>query len=262
MTQQPIPPDREPPVPLRSRTAPGWLLPVIGLAWVLLAVGVAVVQSNPATYLDLFGVRRPVQARPTVDPLPPYAPPTTASRAPRTTVPALPTVPPSVYTGTGNAVITLDRPRGFAAVRFECPECAGHTLVRSEGFDTLVVNRIGPYVGTRRLTAMGRPATKLTVEVTGSWTMTVGGMDLVPTVDAAATGADDGVFLVARPTRTARVSFQGRGNFAVWVMELDRDYQAPDLRVNDIGDYAGGIALEGPALVQVQGEGDWSVTPA
>ncbi|MEV0675609.1 hypothetical protein AB0I60_03705 [Actinosynnema sp. NPDC050436] len=250
-------------VPPTSRQAPGWLWPVVGMAWVLLAVGVAVVQSNPATHVDLFSRKGPTQAARTAAPTypTPYTPPT-PSRVPRTTVPAPPTVPPSVYTGTGDAVITLDRPPGFAAVRFECPACSGHTLVRSDGADSLVVNRVGPFVGTRWLDVTGPPVTRLTVEVTGSWTMTVGGMDLVPTVDGVATGTDDAVFLVTRPTRTAQASFTGRGNFVVWVVELDRDYQSPDLRVNEIGDFAGVIDLEGPALVQVSGRGDWSVAPA
>jgi len=187
------------------------------------------------------------------------AKPTTTTTRATTTAPPPP--PPTVYTGQGDDVLTLDRPSGLKIVKFECPACTSNTTLKSDGFESLLVNEIGAYSGLRWADIRdGGRTTTLTVGAEGAWTVTVGGIELVPAVDGVATGSGDSVVLFTGRSTKARIGNVGGGNFAVHVLSTKKD--GIDLAVNTIGGYEGTVPLAGPALVQVTSDGDWSITPS
>jgi hypothetical protein len=184
--------------------------------------------------------------------------PTTTTRATTTTPPP---PPPTVYTGQGDDVITLDRPSGIKIVKFDCPACTSNTVLKSDGFESLLVNEIGAYSGFRWMDIRDKSrTTTLTVSAQGAWTVTVGGLDMLPPVDGAATGNGDSVVFLSSRSTKAKITNVGDSNFAVHVASIKTS--RIDLAVNTIGGYDGTVPLAGPAVVQVTSSGDWSITPS
>jgi hypothetical protein len=184
---------------------------------------------------------------------------TTTTRPTTTTTPPPP--PPTVYTGQGDDVITLDRPSGIKIVKFECSACTGNTVLKSDGFESLLVNEIGAYSGLRWMDIRDNSrTTTLTVSAQGAWTVTVGGLDMAPVVDGVASGNGDSVVFLAGRSTKAKITNVGDSNFAVHVASIKTSRL--DLAVNTIGGYEGTVPLAGPAIVQISSSGDWSVTPS
>ncbi|HEX6347208.1 hypothetical protein [Umezawaea sp.] len=187
--------------------------------------------------------------------------PTTTTVRTTTTTTKPPPPPPTVYTGQGDDVVALDRPSGIKIVKFECPACSSNTTLKSDGFESLLVNEIGAYSGLRWMDIRdGSRTTTLTVGAQGAWTLTVGGLDLAPLVEGVASGSGDSVVFLAAGATKAKVGNVGDGNFAVHVASLKTS--RIDLAVNTIGGYEGTVPLAGPAIVQVTSSGDWSITPS
>ncbi|PRY42608.1 hypothetical protein [Umezawaea tangerina] len=188
---------------------------------------------------------------------------TTAATTTRTTTapPTTTTPPPTVYTGQGDDVITLDRPSGFKIVKFECPACTGNTVLKSDGFESLLVNEIGSYSGLRWIDIRDNSrTTTLTVTAVGAWTLTVGGLDLATLADGPVSGSGDAVVFLMSKSAKARITNTGDGNFAVHVASTKSTRM--DLPVNTIGGYEGTVPLAGPAFIQVTSSGDWTITPS
>ncbi|WP_367136478.1 hypothetical protein [Saccharothrix sp. HUAS TT1] len=189
----------------------------------------------------------------------PAASTSTSTTAKVTTTTAPP--PPSVFTGVGDDVIAVDRPAGFKVVRFECPACTGNTVLKSDGFESLLVNEIGAYSGTRWMDIRdGSRTSTLTVKATGSWTITVGEHDLLDTARGPMSGTGDAVLFFTGSSKKARITNTGESNFVVHAVELAEG--RVELLVNHIGGYEGTVLLSGPAVIQVMSGGDWTITPS
>jgi hypothetical protein len=172
-----------------------------------------------------------------------------------------PPPPPSVFTGTGDDVITVDRPVGLKIVKFECPTCSGNTVLKSDGFESLLVNEIGAYHGTRWMDIRdGSRTSTLTVNATGSWTITVGGLDLVETTQGPMSGTGDAVLFFLGSSKKVKITNSGEGNFVVHAVSLKES--RIELLVNHIGGYEGTVPLSGPAIIQVTSTGNWTITPS
>ncbi|MCP3797631.1 hypothetical protein NLX83_00010 [Allokutzneria sp. A3M-2-11 16] len=165
---------------------------------------------------------------------------------------------PAVFHGEGTAEVGIAKEPGVGVVQFDCPQCTGNVVLRSDGQEGLLVNEIGPYRGKRwfDLHAGGRTTT-LAVTATGRWTLTVGGTDLAGVRADHAAGAGDDVVFLTRPVRSAAVTHSGGGNFVVHAVELATG--RVNLSVNRIGAFAGTVELRGPVLLQVRSSGPWSV---
>src|SRR5690349_12156937 len=74
---------------------------------------------------------------------------TTRTTTTTTTTTTRPKLPPSVFRGSGDDVVSLDRPPGLKVVKFECPACTRNTVVKTNGFESLLVNEIGAYSGQK-----------------------------------------------------------------------------------------------------------------
>jgi hypothetical protein len=169
-----------------------------------------------------------------------------------------PPTTPKTYTGSGDNVLTIEKPNDRAAiVAFSCPSCTGNTAVETNGYESLIVNEIGSYSGRHLIDSRGGSiTTELTITATSAWTVTVSGTDHART---ELSGHGDEVILVGGTGRKAAISNVGDSNFIVEVYPLDGG--SSDLAVNTIGSYKGTVPLDAPALVQITSNGDWTVTP-
>ncbi|MFD4642425.1 hypothetical protein ACFWN2_34310 [Lentzea sp. NPDC058436] len=156
-------------------------------------------------------------------------------------------------------MITLDRPAGLKIAKFECPACTSNTVLKSNGFDSLLVNEIGAYSGSMWMDVRdGSRTTTLTVNASGAWTLTVGEIDMATMTAGSMQGNGDGVVLFTGTARKAKITNNGESNFAVHVLSS----KSLDLAVNHIGGYEGTVPLEGPALIQITSSGAWTITPS
>ncbi|MDX8145349.1 hypothetical protein SK854_24785 [Lentzea sp. BCCO 10_0061] len=166
-----------------------------------------------------------------------------------------------MFKGSGDDVITLDRPVGLKVVKFECPACTRNTVLKSDGFDSLLVNEIGAYSGQMWMDIRdGSRTNTLTVSATGAWTLTVGDLDMATVATGPLAGNGDSVVLYTGSSNKAKITNAGASNFTVHVVPLATS--TINLAVNHIGGYEGTVPFNGPALVQISSTGAWTITPS
>lgn len=162
------------------------------------------------------------------------------------------------YEGSGSGVVEVDI-ADLAVVTFDCGACTGTTILRSEGTTPLLVNRVGAYRGERLINVYeNEVTTRFTVEAEGDWTITVEDLSVVETFTGPASGSGDRVIYVASSYDVASITHDGESDFIVssWSAE-----PLPPLIVNDIGPYSGTVNMIGPAFVQIESTGNWTITP-
>jgi hypothetical protein len=187
------------------------------------------------------------------------APPT--QQAPESAPPTQQYLPAEAHSGRGDDVVTTNWGAHPGYVRFECPACTGNTVVQTDGDESLLVNTIGAYKGTKWINIKDGTSTRtLTVKATGRWTLTISDADKLPSYDAAApaSGSGDAVVVFHGSVSKAKITNSGAGNFAVEVVSNS----GMDLAVNEIGNYDGTVPLTGPAIVQVTSDGKWTIAPS
>lgn len=186
----------------------------------------------------------------------------TGSPATEEPEPPAPAAPPQVFNGSGDDVVDLT-PISAGVLQFDCSGCRRNVVVKSLGGDypDLLVNEIGAYTGNRLIT---RETSRIQISATGSWTLTVGGLDLARRVDGAvaAEGTGDDVLLYRAAPDTVRLTHDGERNFVVKAIATTSSF--PDLMVNEIGSYEGTVPFDdaGEAtVVEVTADGGWSIVP-
>jgi hypothetical protein len=205
----------------------------------------------------------PQTSQPAATSLAPIAPAAPAPQQQTTTVQPTTTVPPAppvVKSGRGDDVIAIERP-GVKIVKFECPRCTSNTIVETDGAESLLVNTIGKYSGQHWVDIRdGSTTSTYTIKAKGAWTLTVGGLEMARAIaNGPVTGKGDDVVVLNHNSNSAAITNKGAGNFIMQVVSLDT--LRIDLAVNEIGGYSGTVPLDGPAIVQVNSEGSWSITP-
>ncbi|HCG56816.1 MAG TPA: TM2 domain-containing protein [Brevibacterium sp.] len=120
----------------------------------------------------------------------------------------------------------------------------------------LLVNEIGSYEGA---TAFGinafSEASTLQVTSDGDWTIDIAPISAAPELESAGTG--DNAFLYAGTAAQLRATHAGDSNF---VVQEDADSFSMGLLINEIGTYEGTVPLsEGPSLITVNADGEWSL---
>jgi hypothetical protein len=188
--------------------------------------------------------------------------PASVKAAPADTVDLAPGAPaaPIAYEGEGDEVLNLEKPVGVAVLDFECPQCSGNTVLKTDGREALLVNGIGSYAGRHLIDVSDTARTSmLTITAKGSWKVTVTpGLSAVRITDGARiSGTGDDVVAINGATTRALIKNRGESNFAVWIVGEDMT----DLAVNEIGSYEGTVALRAPAVAIVTSSGDWSIAP-
>ncbi|WP_423184972.1 hypothetical protein [Arthrobacter sp. NyZ413] len=176
----------------------------------------------------------------------------------RPTPPPAPAVATQTLTGAGDDVQNIDLKGHPAIVAFSCPGCSANTVLKTNGEDSLLVNAIGPCTGRHIIdTRSTSNTTQLIVNANAPWTITVSDVSTVKKSSGPVSGHGDEVIYIADKTSKAAIANTGQSNFAVTVYTDP----FPDLAVNEIGSYKGTVALAGPTFVQVESDGDWSITP-
>ncbi|GAA4028766.1 hypothetical protein GCM10023063_08030 [Arthrobacter methylotrophus] len=115
---------------------------------------------------------------------------------------------------------------------FACPACDGSTALKTNGGDSLLVNTIGAYTGSRMVdTPNGSVTSEFNVQATGSWTLTIADVTTIKPTSGAASGQRDQVVFRSGTSTKAAITNQGESNFAV------NGYGGsfPELEANTIG---------------------------
>jgi hypothetical protein len=129
----------------------------------------------------------------------------------------------------------------------------------NEATGDMLVNAIGAYTGSTLLGqyAQGEPA-RLEVTADGAWSIT-----LTPLSDAAAlpeSGTGDGVYRYDGDAGTWSVVHTGEHYFSLNYY-TNADFELSML-ATEVGAYDGDVAVtDGPALVVITADGDWTITP-
>lgn len=121
----------------------------------------------------------------------------------------------------------------------------------------LLANTIGAYKGTAAygLNDMGDPV-KLQITADGHWTVKVSPISSAPELPSSADGNGDAVFLYTGEAADWKLEHSGSANFMV----TQYGDIMPNLMVNEIGRYKGTVpAVDGPSVVTVMADGDWSI---
>ena len=121
----------------------------------------------------------------------------------------------------------------------------------------LLVNTIGSYTGTNLLDDDGSETTRLKVDVSGSWTITLAPLSSAKELTTSYKGKMDMVLLV-RSEDAKILMFNSTGGdsnvTAYWYTADDSD-----LLVNDIGRFKAEAPMTpGPGVLQVSSDGTWT----
>jgi predicted small lipoprotein YifL len=205
---------------------------------------------------------------PTNTPTPTLTPTQTPTRTPKPTSTSTPTptpVPePLVYTGSGDAVVDLDRPNEASLIHIAGNAAGHHFAVKSYdsvgNYLELLVNTTEPYNGTRPLDFMADEyATRLEITASGDWAVTISPLVLISVLDVPGTyegEGDDVIFLNGNPDLATIEGNQAGRHFAIKGYNGGRN-----LLVNTTDPYEGTVILHKETLIlEIIAEGPWSIT--
>lgn len=171
--------------------------------------------------------------------------------------------PPTVFTGTGDDVVTITKPAGATVV---IATITGNDAGRYFGvkgldgdMDTLV-NTTDPYNGTTLLDANRGGTTQLQVQAVGPWSITLTDLRSAPTFDATApqTGAGDAVLIYQGPRGVAKIDGNAEGRY--FGVKAYGSSGGGNSLVNTTDPYTGSVPMPaGPAIVVVTAAGNWSI---
>lgn len=166
--------------------------------------------------------------------------------------------PVESHEGTGDDVVVTNWPARPAVVTFECLVPGGNVAVQTDGSESMLVNTIGSYRGSRWINIHENTRTRaFLVTAPGPWRLAVADLDSLAPRGSRASGAGDSVVYLSEGITEATISHQGRGNF---IVEVAGAADEPiDLAVNEIGAFHETVPLTGPALVQVSSAGRWRI---
>jgi hypothetical protein len=182
---------------------------------------------------------------------------------------AAPPAPPpqNVFTGSGDSVVTFDRPAQPAIVHITGNAGSRHFAVVSYapdgGYIDLLVNTTDPYDGIRPLDFDGEHAARFEVSATGDWKIEILPLSSAHTlwVPGAMQGADDDVVALAGGTpdlATVNGNAENR-HFAIVSYSATTHYL--DLLVNTTDPYQGTVMVDRNArYLVVDSEGSWSIS--
>ncbi len=159
-------------------------------------------------------------------------------------------------TGTGDDVKKVDLKGVPAVVTFTCKACSGNTVLETNGAEMLLVNTTGAYAGSHLVdTSAGVPTTEFAISADSAWTLKIEDIDSVPASTGKASGSGDMVLYWDAASDKAAITNKGEGSFVVQGFGSE----IPELAVNKIGNYSGTVQLT-PGFVQVNSDGDWTIT--
>jgi hypothetical protein len=168
-----------------------------------------------------------------------------------------------VLSGKGDSIVPLTLPDGAGEPGIATLVYSGSDNFIVSSLDSslqeqdLMVNTIGHYSGTVLFNVeSGTDATKLQVQTSGAWKITLHSIRSLREFDgASASGRGDDVLIYRGAAGAAAITNTGSGNFVIWEYGDDSN-----LLVNEIGKYNGTVVMgAGPALVEVNSTGNWTI---
>ncbi|NUT31446.1 MAG: hypothetical protein HOV79_00070 [Hamadaea sp.] len=174
---------------------------------------------------------------------------------------SLPTFDPVEHSGEGDSVIPLD---GITQAMLTASHDGEHYFSIA-GLDDgneptldLPVNAIGAYEGTTVIGMNEDGTTSLQITADGAWTITLAPLASAPALPEGGTG--DGVFTYEGDAATWAVKHEGEHYFSLF--EYTGESFDMGMLATEIGAYDGEVPAEaGPAVVVVQADGAWTITP-
>ncbi|MEU9887631.1 hypothetical protein [Sphaerisporangium sp. NPDC051011] len=170
------------------------------------------------------------------------------------------------YRGEGDQVLRIGATKKPGIIRFTHDGESNfivHTIDSRGKKDDLLVNEIGPYDGTvlYNAYAASNGTIGLEIKADGAWTAAVKPVTKARCwCTATLRGTGDQV-LKLTPTRglsTMRATHNGQSNFIVHAYPRIGSY--PELLINEIGTYKGGVLLPtGTRLITVKADGSWAL---
>lgn len=174
---------------------------------------------------------------------------------------SLPTFDPVEHSGEGDGVIELD---GITQAMVTASHTGEHYFSigglddGNESTGDLPVNAIGAYEGVTVIGLNDSGTTSLQITADGAWTITLAPLADAPALPEGGTG--DGVFTYEGDAGTWHVAHDGEHYFSLGAY-TGADFEI-GLLANEVGAYEGDVAVKsGPALVVVQADGSWTITP-
>jgi hypothetical protein len=160
------------------------------------------------------------------------------------------------FTGTGDAIKSVDLQGLPALVTFTCKACSGETVLETDGAEIMLVNTVGGYAGSHLVdTSTGSVTSQFSISADAAWTLKVEDVDAVPTAAGKARGHGDAVIYWDAPSDKAAITNKGEGQFLVEGFGSE----IPELPVDEEGTYSGTVQLT-PGFVQIKSDGDWTLT--
>jgi hypothetical protein len=183
------------------------------------------------------------------------APTTTAQ--PTTTAPPVTARPPIVLSGAGDDVVEVPPEFvGDAAVLVATHSGRSNFVVRSE--DGLMVNEIGAYSGMLPLGFSTGAQGMIEIQADGSWTLEFRDLQTLERFDPGYAGVGDYLVIYSGDGGVAQIDHDGESNFVVRTYPIDGD--RGDLLVNEIGPYSGRRPIPEASLLEINADGNWSIT--
>ncbi len=170
-----------------------------------------------------------------------------------------PVVSTKTYSGKGNGSLKVDLGGNPAVLKFTCAACSGRTTLTADGAQASLVDQVGPYSGSRLLDATSAASTgKLTISASSTWSITVADVRSVKVTKNSASGHGDTVIKMSGANAVATVANVGTSDFVV----IGYGANYPQQAVHQIGTFKGTVVLTTPGYLQVESDGDWTITTA
>ena len=167
----------------------------------------------------------------------------------------------SIHLDTGLTIVTLTHTGSSNFIVW---------LRDSSGEDIeLLVNEIGPFNGSTAIGIAASGTYALDIDADGAWTVKIEQLKptSAPGVPQTFTGTGpeaSPLFWLEDALTTFEMNHDGSSNFAIWL--LDGNGNPVDLLVNEIGDFDGSTAVGVPAagvhILDIEADGDWTVSVA
>jgi hypothetical protein len=176
------------------------------------------------------------------------------------------TFTPVTQAGVGSSVIDLPAGSDYGMVTavsngdgvFAITELAADNTPTGD----LLVDTSGPYSGTTAygLVTVGAKATKLKIDASGPWHLTIAPLDKAPALTLPAKGASNAVYVYLGAVANWKIVHTAKASSNFSVVQYG---QMPNLLVNAIGNYTGTVPVTaGPTIITIDATGPWSITAA
>ncbi|GAA5021731.1 hypothetical protein [Actinopolymorpha pittospori] len=165
---------------------------------------------------------------------------------------------PGLYSGRGDQVLSLTKPSdiGFADITHEGSGDFKVEIVESQ---EALIYTTGPYSGRVLLDFGDDDTTRLKITTDGTWAVKALPLESISSLDNRETvhGRGDDVLVYIGAEAAAKVEHIGEGDFAVQAYAKG----GLDMLVNETSNFKGEVQLPEPSIIQVTGDGLWSITP-